>query len=711
MKKIISIICLVCLLMSLLVVPVKAASAPYATYKIKQILDEDEIKGDSAKDYIIVYDNDGDLYALASTDFATGSYCMGTDNSEMVRIDGDELYVYSSKNILWTFTKSTQTVNAGDDKPALESSVSVFDGDDSKRKQLEFGQTNTSKNPAGITYKQNSYGFNLKFYDDGTTRMQQNGVEEKFSYLRFYAPDERFLSSKLGNSSRVKIYEVSRSYKNKSNFELEDVETNPVYPNPGSVKLDKYATPVVNYPDRAVANVTLKVDGTRINKDVDVVLIIDDSNSVHQTIEGTETRRVDIIREMTVNFAKSILELNPNNRIGIIRFAGDINYLDDTMELGLSNDINKIEELIMRERDNTEGGTNYTRAFEQANILLEEDVKENRDTVAIFISDGAPSIYNRIKYTVYKNTDDGIVGNHATNWVNYISNTELYEKELMEESGVKIYTIGSDNTTRAITSNGAFVITSEDTKPLLEKLSTEKSFFYDWTKLEEELDNIYEEISKDFYIVPGNAVVKNTLGKEVRLLTKTLDGVEPIIRIKNGEKLIEEITIKNNGTEAYSNLSTENVLTLDENGKMNILTSNFTYTEETKKMVWNIGDVFPDQFSLEYPVYLTQTVNMYEDGENRETGNYDVSQEAVLEYTNHLNEPIQEDFPIPEIEWKKENSVAAAPSTPEPAPSPVINENGDTVKTGDNVDLYIYSFMGLAVTFFILSKIKKMKNK
>ena len=42
---------------------------------------------------------------------------------------------------------------------------------DSKRKQLEFGQTNTSKNPAGITYKQNSYGFNLKFYDDGTTRM------------------------------------------------------------------------------------------------------------------------------------------------------------------------------------------------------------------------------------------------------------------------------------------------------------------------------------------------------------------------------------------------------------------------------------------------------------------------------------------------------------------------------------------------------------
>lgn len=677
------------------------------SYKIKQITNENEIKSDSASDYIIVCEEDNVNYALASTyKEDTSLFAMGNDNAEVVEINGDNLIYTGTDNIFWNFTKSTETVKEGKDKPAIASSASVFDGDNEVRKQLKFSVTNTQRNPAGIEYTSNGYSFNFHFDNNGYVELEQNNGIAKYSYMRFLSSDKRFLSSTPGKAAKLKIYEVIKSYKQRGSFEISNIESNPEYPNPGSTKINKEATESEKYKANGKATVKLNVIGEPIKRNTDVLLVLDDSNSVYDRLNDTEQRRVDIIKSTAVNFAEKVLNLNSNNKVGIIKFSSEIIDKEESETLGLSNDIEQIRQIIMKEKTNNEGGTNYTEAFKQANKMFEKTSTENRDSVVIFISDGAPSIYNRIKYTVYKNTSDGIVGNHADNWVNYFLNSDLKENILMKEAGTKIYTIGAENSSNAITSTGAFVVNSEDTKALLQKLSTGKSYFYDWQKIKEELPSIYEDIFKDFYTYPNNAVVTDILSDEVELLTKKVDNENEKIQIKHGEDIIEEITFNEDGTEAYSNLKeTENVLTRNEDGTIKIDTQNFTYDQKTKTIVWKIGDIDTKEWSLEYPVYLTRTVNLYNEGNDRETGEYDTNKIAYIEYKNHLKETVRKEFSKPKINWNTNISQEGTKNEEN-----TINENGEIVKTGDNIIFYVLILI-LLIAILVTNKVINNRKK
>ena len=690
-KRFITIFFILIFLFSSITVNNVNAETNEETYTIKQITDESEIKSDSGNDYIIVSEENGVNYALSST-VKTDSpqFVMGLDNAEVVEIEGNTLKYSGVENIFWTFTKSRNTVAEGDSKPAIESSISVYDGDNENRKQLEFGTTNTQKNPAGIEYTQNGNSFNFNFYDDGTVRIQQNNGNEKYSYLRFLTSDKRFLSSKQGNSARVKIYQIVKSYKQRGEYKVSNIESEPQYPNPGSVEINKEATATDNFEKNGIATVKLETIAQPIKKDTDVVLILDDSNSVYENVnENNEEKKVDIIKNTASEFSRKILELNENNRIAVVKVAGEIIDKQETEELGFSNNIDKITELINKEKTNFEGGTNYTEAFTEANELLEEVASENRDTVVIFISDGAPSIYNRLKYTVYKETSDGEIGHHADNWVNYFLNNNLKENELMKEAGTKIYTIGSENSDKAITSTGAFVVDSEDTKKLLENLSTGKAYFYNWDNMPTELENIYEDIFKDFYIYSKEGKVTDVLGEDVILLNKNIENINPKIQIKHGEEIIEEISFNDDATEAYSNLNPEtNIMKIDNDGNYTITGKFFSYDSKNKTITWNIGAIDNKKYSLEYFVYLTQTTNLFEDGTDRETGKYDTNKEAYIEYINHLDESIKKVFPVPQIEWK------------------LINETGEVIKTGDNIVYYIITLVGL-VAILVVNKIRK----
>lgn len=338
----------------------------------------------------------------------------------------------------------------------------------------------------------------------------------------------------------------------------------------------------------------------------------------------------------------------------IVRFSEDINFKEESETLGLSNDLDAIKELINKERTDSEGGTNYTVAFEEANKLFENVNGENRDSVAIFVSDGAPSIYNKLKYTIYKNTSDNEVGHHADNWVNYLLNTDLKENELMKESGVKIYTVGSENSNNAITSIGSFVVTSEDTVPLLQKLATENSYFYDWQSIDTDLDKIYDSIIENFKIYPQNASVIDTLSDDFILVNQNIENENIKIEIKHGDTVIEEITFSDDGTKAYSSLEPEeNILTTDDEGNITLKTNNFSYSSKEKLITWNIEKLDEQGWSITYPVYLINSANLFEDGTKRESGTYSTNKEARLTYVNHLQETINIEFPSPNITWEE----------------------------------------------------------
>ena len=188
LKKTFSILVILLVIFSTVnVTKVNAVNTTGATYKVRQITNENEITSSSGNEYLIVYEEDNVNYALASTVKEDSPlFAMGLDNAEEVDIENDTLAYNGEQNILWLFTKSLNSVSEGEDKPVIEAATSVYDGDNEVRKQLEFSVTDTQRNPAGIEYTSNGYTFNFHFDSNGYVKdpEQNNGIA-KYSYLRF----------------------------------------------------------------------------------------------------------------------------------------------------------------------------------------------------------------------------------------------------------------------------------------------------------------------------------------------------------------------------------------------------------------------------------------------------------------------------------------------------------------------------------------------
>ena len=107
--------------------------------------------------------------------------------------------------------------------------------------------------------------------------------------------------------------------------------------------------------------------------------------------------RMDAAKEVSKEFAESILQDSTGNKMAVIGFAhgdddggaNDANAI--RVQQDLTNDLDNVKSQI--DKMEAEGGTNYTAALQKAydylNDRSDED-KESRPGYAIFISDGAP---------------------------------------------------------------------------------------------------------------------------------------------------------------------------------------------------------------------------------------------------------------------------------------------------------------------------------
>lgn len=689
-KKVIGILIFMILFSSIFNIPVNAEQENNdIQYKIRQVTSREEITNDSKNDYIIIYKspNSGNLYALASEPSSTPHvYIMSRSNAKKVKIEGDILTYSDDTNIVWTFSKSWESMADGD-KPVIESIEQIYSGPYKTKKQLDFVDTSSTVNGTGIKFSTSAFGVDLLFNNDeeNTVKIKQDNDETEYNYLRYVSGKQRFTSCTEEDASNLQIYEVIRGYSEKAKIDFSAIPSQPEYPNPGSIKVESKLEKANNYVSNAVAKVKIDVEGVGFKKDVDLILVIDESTSFEEEVgDGSGKLKKEVVREAATEFAQTFLGLNENNRIGVIKFGNEIIEEETCDEIGLTNNIEAVADYINIDRTDDKRGTDYTAAFKKANEILEEHYEPNKEAVVVFLSDGAPNTYNRLSYTTYE---------HYSDWIKYYSNTSLKENDLMKESNVKIYTIGFESE----------VVSEDVTTSLLKKLATEESYFFRWEEYQE-LENIYRKISREFYEFPENAEVIDQIGNEVRLLTKKVDGIDPVIKISINDEVFETITFQNNGEEAVSSLyENMNVLTKDSSGNINISHQLIDYTGNNKTINWKIGDLNSAKYTLEYYVYLEGTTDLYSDGTSRATGKYTTGKDVYLKYTNHLNETIKEDVKIEKVDWVNQN-VSQENNTPNDSQdnSQVINENGDVVKTGDELKYYIIALVVLAILFIVL---------
>ena len=193
-------------------------------------------------------------------------------------------------------------------------------------------QPNYSSVQATITYEDSSTkvvsGNNLVFKAD-TVNLTQTGV---------YPVDVHYHGYHIGTTF-VRV--TGDPY---SHLPDEGVSDIPEFPDPGAVRWNKTASGL-NYENTGVAQVELTVSGVSKPGNVDVVLVVDVSNSMGWSMDWFEgmsdaqvsaakdnvkipkngiygTTKLDIAMDSAEEFAKILLDTNQNNTLSFVTFAG-----------------------------------------------------------------------------------------------------------------------------------------------------------------------------------------------------------------------------------------------------------------------------------------------------------------------------------------------------------------------------------------------------
>lgn len=240
----------------------------------------------------------------------------------------------------------------------------------------------------------------------------------------------------------------------------------PDYPNPGSVRVGKSAS-AGNFQNSGVAQIELTATGVPMDQGIDVVLMLDTSSSMTNTVtaaDGSSSTRIQVLRDSVSNLITAFNQPNESGMIQDIDIAvADFNGYQ-TAGLDLLNSNDHLTGTTVRENTNnaqvytgsaalnagafvsasslysasdstvlsnfvdginTASGTNYDYAFDAVYQLVEakkaqnEANQQNRDIYVIFMSDGAPFSYNYFSS-----------GSTASNWNNWLQGTYASEDEV-----------------------------------------------------------------------------------------------------------------------------------------------------------------------------------------------------------------------------------------------------------------------------------------
>lgn len=588
------------LLLILLIIPIGINAK---TYKVELVKKTSELNNSTIDNYIIVNKADnGNYYAWSSTLLSgtNSKRAQAKNNAEIVTFNDDftELNVDSNNNILWTFGLSTNSINESVDALTLVTSKNVYnDGENDSRNQINFTATDTATNPAGFVYTNNALPLNFKFInDEGNIRIGQYiASSNRTYYIRFLSTDNRFLAGDLGKASKqVKLYRVIEEYPKIQKYVDKDV----------TEVMSKTTKEDESYKNSGILQIDIDLEIDKLIRNTDILFILDYSNSMDYD------DKLDNLKVSTNYLAKRLLETNQNNRVGIVKFAdGNIDGTG-SKQLGLSRSESDISQFISEDNTSKLGGTNYTDAFSLAHEILSENAIAGKDQMIIFVTDGAPTIYNRTKFSVFKNTNDGIVGEYAVNWTNYFLSNKLSIAEKLKESGVHISCIGiGTNVDSPIKTDGSFVIKGTDANQVLKNIASSENDFYSLNEYED-LEKTYEKIFENIYDKYLSRKVSDLINEDYSLLTNQYKDKISYIEVKGeDDKVIEKITFDQEKNEAYSSLlGNKNIL--DESNNNYVLgAKTFNYNSANKSFEFKLENLKERKIHITYFVIPTSKIS------------------------------------------------------------------------------------------------------
>ena len=410
--------------------------------------------------------------------------------------------------------------------------------------------------------------------------------------------------------------------------------TQPVWPAQGSIKLDKDAAAVAGKEN--LWEVTLGIQGKNFETTSDVVLVIDNSNSMYENDRMVQTKAA------ANAFVDALLTQDSATRIAVVVFNDKVKqtgFYDYSNKEALKAYINAVS---MNEDD---GGTFTQLGIKTARDLLKSSASTGLNKNIVLLSDGLPTWsylvtgtatgtcnwfhndgydestvkINGCNYNMQEgngtSADDGSItlsltcGHGKTaNRTFYISHSyaTIWEAQQAANDGMTVFSIAlqagttGENVLRACATNpatGFYAIASTD-------------------DIEEKLTTAFTSIAGSIAIAASNGVVNDPMGEHVKL---NFSGEAPVITTDLG------------------------VYTAG-NADIYISQGTATYDAETRAISWTVGSVREgDNPIMKYKVGIR-------DGYNPSTNEVlNTNGETTFSYKNYLGEDTVGDFPIPKV--------------------------------------------------------------
>lgn len=426
-----------------------------------------------------------------------------------------------------------------------------------------------------------------------------------------------------------------------------DETSEPEWDKPGSIRLNKTATPAENDNEWRI---DLTIEGKNYPTSTDVVLVIDTSGSMNYDMTGSTkassgSRRIDYTKKAAESFVDNIITDNTSetHRIAIVTFAKN-----SSAKCSLTNNTSTLKTCISNL--SADGGTNMQAGLYEAQKILESSSAQNK--FIVILGDGGPTYCNKITavsgitvkhttsdnhtehtaefsddYTITFSNSGEVVGAGNTSTYNNLYTVKCdtcnknigvlndvivpteYQASLAKSQGIKIYSIafGADST-------------GEQTLKNISSNTSDNATFYTQIPANTNTATIQTLLNSTFENIAANILSAATDGVVTDPMGEMFDIIAP-----NGADDIT-ITIIN---------SADNSIEQTYKGSENNLV-----TIEGDTLKWNVGTV-PDGkiMKMSYYVRIKDTA---------ESGvQYPTNKETYFEYKNYLNENAVKKFPIP----------------------------------------------------------------
>lgn len=417
--------------------------------------------------------------------------------------------------------------------------------------------------------------------------------------------------------------------------------TQPVWPAPGSIKLDKDAAAVES--ETNLWEVTLGIKGKNFETTSDVVLVIDCSGSM----KGDKLANTRIAAKA---FGQKLLTEGSSTRIAIVTFADtaaahNSGHFYDATELSAF-------EAAVEAATSANGGTNQQAGLHVAQQLLNTSAAGLKNIV--ILSDGEATYSYRISGTVSCTeevpVEERLFGGYlyATSNVDWATANISCNYDLRDGDGIDGYFKKSSgltilNTTqyyanKYITHGVATIWEANQAKAAGTTIysvalqagtngeNTLKACATDATKdyyaiasadnVEEKLTTAFTSIAGSIAIAARNGVVNDPMGEHVKL---SFSGAAPVI-------------------------TTDLAVYTAGNADVYISQGTATYDAETRAISWTVGNVS----AVDNPI-MKYKVGILDDYNPSTNEVLNTNGETTFSYKNYLGEDTVGKFPIPQV--------------------------------------------------------------